>query len=118
MNELISRIFFRIKASGTKRPYFSSGKFLTIQFLTNENSQSPGFHLSSTSARKGKWLWIFKNDLKFLTNFKFLGKTCTYEKLKVPVLLSDHDTHHPHTSTLTYIESPNFGSFGFSREIQ
>ena len=45
--------FFRIKASGTKRPYFSSGKFLTIQFLTNENSQSTGFHLSSTSARKG-----------------------------------------------------------------
>ena len=53
-NEMISRIFFRIKASGTKRPYFSSGKFLTIQFLTNENSQSTGFHLSSTSARKGK----------------------------------------------------------------
>ncbi len=40
------------------------------------------------------------------------GHTCTYEYPLVYLRLSDHDTHFPHTSRYSYLESPNFGGRG------
>ena len=42
-----------IPASKTKRPYWSSGKYLTLQFLTNEKIENTGFQVSSTAVRRG-----------------------------------------------------------------
>merc|ERR1712025_884469 len=81
-----------IEPAGTKRPYFSSHKFMTLQLTTNDKYQSNGFQLSTTAVKR--------------------GHTCTYEYPFVKIHLSDKDTHFPHTSRYSYIESPNFGGNG------
>ena len=42
-----------IPASKTKRPYWSSGKYLTLQFLTDEKIENTGFQVSSTAVKRG-----------------------------------------------------------------
>ena len=44
----------KIEAIGTKRPYFSSSKYLTIQLITNDNFEQSGFQVSSTALKKGE----------------------------------------------------------------
>ena len=45
-----------LQPAGIKRPYFSSGKFLTLEMLSNEDGhQTSGFQLSATSVKKGMW---------------------------------------------------------------
>lgn len=82
-----------LQPAGKNRPYFSSGKFLTIEMVTNDDGQeTSGFQLTATALKK--------------------GHTCTYEYPFVNIRLSDHDTHFPHTSRYSYLESPNFGGDG------
>ena len=97
-----------IPASKTKRPYWSSGKFLTLQFLTDEKIETTGFEVSSTAVRRGIYLAFCIHD-NFTKKQYFAGHTCTYEYPKVHILLSNIDSHNPHTSHSSYIESPNFG---------
>ena len=42
-----------IEPAGTKRPYFSSHKFMTLQLTTNDKYQSSGFQLSTTAVKRG-----------------------------------------------------------------
>ena len=43
-----------LQPAGKKRPYFSSGQFLTIEMLTNDdNYETSGFQLSATAVKKG-----------------------------------------------------------------
>ena len=51
-----------------------------------------------------------RNDLIYLT--LITGNTCTYQQPFVYLKLSDHDSHFPHTSRYSYLESPNFGGNG------
>ena len=51
-----------IPASKTKRPYWSSGKFLTLQFLTDEKIETTGFEVSSTAVRRGIYLDFYIHD--------------------------------------------------------
>ena len=44
-----------LQPAGTQRPYFSSGKFMTIEMISNDDGfQSDGFQVSATSVKKGK----------------------------------------------------------------
>ena len=102
-----------IEPAGTKRPYFSSHKYMTVQLTTDDTYQSKGFQLSTTAVKRGSDFEypLFKNS-HFKSSHSILGHTCTYEYPYVKIHLSDKDTHFPHTSRYSYIESPNFGGNG------
>ena len=43
-----------IEPAGTKRPYFSSKKFMTVQLLTDDKYETSGFQLTATAVKRGK----------------------------------------------------------------
>ena len=44
-----------LQPADIKRPYFSSGKFMTLEMLSNDDEhQSSGFQLKATSLKKGE----------------------------------------------------------------
>ena len=43
-----------LQPAGIKRPYFTSGKFMTLEMLSNDDGyESSGFQLTATSVKKG-----------------------------------------------------------------